>query len=120
MGSMSMTKTGTMTPLWSARTAMSSSTTSQGTGSMRSYTLSTATTFGNTMSTAGTGASSRTFNLFDVDEGDTLKKRIEVEQAESSGNTKKEARKYMANMKRKPAMTISGVFAEHGVKAPFM
>jgi len=118
--SMSMTKTGTMTPLWSARTAMSSSTTSQGTGSMRSYTLSTATTFGNTMSTAGTGASSRTFNLFDVDEGDTLKKRIEVEQAESSGNTKKEARKYMANMKRKPAMTISGVFAEHGVKAPFM
>merc|ERR1712096_65423 len=90
-----------------------------GTGSMRSYTLSTATTFGNTMSTAGTGASSRTFNLFDVDEGDTLKKRIEVEQAESSGNTKKEARKYMANMKRKPAMTISGVFAEHGVKAPF-
>ena len=63
------------------------------------------------MSTTGTQ------DLFGVDEGDTLKKRIEVEQAESSGDSKKEAHKYMANVMRKPAMTISGVFAEQRVKA---
>ena len=44
-----------------------------------------ATTFANTMSMTGTQ------DLFDVDAGDTLKKRIAVEQAESGGDTKKEA-----------------------------